>query len=275
MTDFILTHEAGIRLGVFVSILLLMMSAEALFPRKTRVMGRAHRWTSNLLLIVIDGLFVRLLFPIVAVGVAIIAADKNWGFFNIFDLPIWLEIILAIIILDMMIYWQHVASHHIPFLWAMHKVHHADRDIDVTTGSRFHPIEIGLSMAYKMVLVIILGAPVLAVILFELILNGCAMFNHSNVKLPLKFDRILRRFIVTPDMHRVHHSTIASETNSNYGFSLSLWDRIFGSYTAQPSQGHDGMVIGLKEYQNDGPASLTWSLLLPLGKGLKTVRNWL
>jgi len=175
MTDFILTHEASIRLGVFVSILLLMMSAEALFPRKTRVMGRAHRWTSNLLLIVIDGLFVRLLFPIVAVGVAIIAADKNWGFFNIFDLPIWLEIILAIIILDMMIYWQHVASHHIPFLWAMHKVHHADRDIDA----------------------------------------------------------------------------------------------------AQPSEGHDGMVIGLKEYQNAGPASLTWSLLLPLGKGLKTVRNWL
>lgn len=275
MSDFILTHEDSLRLGVFISILLLMMSAEALFPRKDRVLDRAHRWTSNLLLIVIDGLFVRFLFPIVAVGIAVIAAERNWGLFNMLDLPIWLEITLAIIILDMMIYWQHVASHHIPFLWALHKVHHADRDIDVTTGSRFHPIEIGLSMLYKMALVVILGAPVLAVIIFEIILNGCAMFNHSNVKLPLGFDRVLRRFIVTPDMHRVHHSTIVAETNSNYGFSLSLWDRIFSSYTAQPSKGHDGMVIGLEEYQDAGPASLTWSLLLPIGKGLKTVRNWL
>ena len=274
MTDFILTHETCIRLGVFVSILLLMMSAEALFPRKTRVMGRTHRWTSNLLLIVIDGLFVRLLFPIVAVGVAIIAADKNWGLFNILDLPMWLEITLTIIILDMMIYWQHVASHHIPFLWAMHKVHHADRDIDVTTGSRFHPIEIALSMLYKMALVVILGAPVLAVILFELILNGCAMFNHSNVKLPIRLDRVLRRFIVTPDMHRVHHSTIVRETNSNYGFSLSLWDRIFRSYTAQPKDGHDGMVIGLEEHQNPGPKSLSWSLFLPF-KSSKKLESWL
>ncbi len=275
MNDFILTYEDNLRLGIFISILLLMMSAEALFPRKDRVLGRTHRWTSNLLLIVIDGVFVRLLFPIVAVGMAVIAAERHWGLFNMLGLPIWLEFALAVIILDMMIYWQHVASHHIPFLWAMHKVHHADRDIDVTTGSRFHPIEIGLSMLYKMTLVVILGAPVLAVIVFEIILNGCAMFNHSNVKLPLSFDRVLRRFVVTPDMHRVHHSTIVAETNSNYGFSLSLWDRLFGSYTAQPSNGHDGMVIGLDEYQHAGPASLTWSLLLPIGKGLKTVRNWL
>ena len=274
MTDYILTHESSLRLAVFLSILLLMMTAEAVFPRKKRVMGRGHRWTSNLLLIVIDGLFVRLLFPIVAVGIAVLAAEKNWGVFNLIDLPIWLEVTLSIIILDMLIYWQHVASHHIPILWALHKVHHADRDIDVTTGSRFHPLEIGFSMGYKMLLVALLGAPVLAVIIFELILNGCAMFNHSNVKLPLAFDRILRRFIVTPAMHRVHHSTIVSETNSNYGFSLSLWDRIFGSYTAQPSQGHDGMVIGLEEYQTHGPASLAWSLWLPL-KAKKTLEKWI
>ena len=274
MTDYILTHESSLRLAVFLSILLLMMTAEAVFPRKKRVMGRGHRWTSNLLLIVIDGLFVRLLFPIVAVGIAVLAAEKNLGVFNLIDLPIWLEVTLSIIILDMSIYWQHVASHHIPILWALHKVHHADRDIDVTTGSRFHPLEIGFSMGYKMLLVALLGAPVLAVIIFELILNGCAMFNHSNVKLPLAFDRILRRFIVTPDMHRVHHSTIVSETNSNYGFSLSLWDRIFGSYTAQPSQGHDGMVIGLEEYQTHGPASLAWSLWLPL-KAKKTLEKWI
>lgn len=275
MTDFILTHEGSVRLGAFASILILMMCAEAIFPRKERVLGRRRRWTSNLLLIVIDSLFVRLLFPIVAVGVAAIAAQNNWGLFNLLDFPVWLEIILTIIILDMLIYWQHVAFHHVPFLWAMHKVHHADRDIDVTTGLRFHPIEIGISLAYKLALVLLLGVPVIAVVIFEIILNGCAMFNHSNVRLSLKLDRVLRRFIVTPDMHRVHHSTIMSETNSNYGFNLSLWDRIFGSYTAQPSQGHDGMVIGLDEYQHSGPASLTWSLLLPLGKGLKTVRNWL
>lgn len=274
MTEFILTHESSLRLGVFISILLIMMAAEAVFPRKQRALPRAHRWTSNLLLIVIDGVFVRLLFPIVAVGVAVIAAEKNWGLFNWLEMPIWLEITLSIIILDMMIYWQHVAFHHVPVLWALHKVHHADRDIDVTTGSRFHPIEISISMAYKMALVAILGAPVLAVILFELILNGCAMFNHSNVRLPLGFDKWLRRFIVTPDMHRVHHSTIVAETNSNFGFSLSLWDRIFGSYTPQPTQGHDGMVIGLKEYQTKGPASLAWSLWLPF-KAKKTLEKWI
>lgn len=274
MTDFLLTHEANLRLGVFISILLIMMSAEALFPRKRRVMGRAHRWTSNLLLIVIDGLFVRLLFPIVAVGVAALSVQKGWGLFNLVDLPIWLEITIAIILLDLFIYWQHVASHHIPFLWALHKVHHADRDIDVTTGSRFHPIEIGLSMIYKMALVMLLGAPVLAVIIFEIILNGCAMFNHSNVKLPLRLDRVLRRLIVTPDMHRVHHSTRPAETNSNYGFSLSLWDHLFRSYTAQPAKGHEDMIIGLDDYQNPGPASLFWSLTLPF-KSVKRFEKWL
>lgn len=274
MTDFILTHESNLRLGVFMSILLFMMSAEALFPRKARVMGRTRRWASNLLLILIDSIFVRLLFPIVAVGIAALSFQKGWGLFNIIDLPIWLEITFAIILLDMLIYWQHVASHHIPVLWALHKVHHVDRDIDVTTGSRFHPIEIGLSMVYKMALVALLGAPVLAVIIFEIILNGCAMFNHSNVKLPVSFDRALRRLIVTPDMHRVHHSTIPSETNSNYGFSLSLWDRLFGSYTAQPAKGHDGMVIGLQEHQTPGPASLSWSLALPF-KSIKKLEKWL
>jgi sterol desaturase/sphingolipid hydroxylase (fatty acid hydroxylase superfamily) len=179
----------------------------------------------------------------------------------------------VIIILDMLIYWQHVAFHHIPALWALHKVHHADRDIDVTTGARFHPAEIVVSMVYKMALVVILGAPVIAVIIFELVLNGCAMFNHSNLKLPARLDRILRRVIVTPDMHRVHHSARVSETNSNYGFSLSIWDRLFGSYIAQPEQGHEGMTIGLEEYQTPGPASLLWSLCLPL-RPIKRLERW-
>lgn len=274
MTDFILSHEASLRLSVFVCILITMMAAEALFPRKDRVMARSRRWTSNLLLIVIDGLFVRLIFPVVAVGAALISADKGWGLLNLTELPIWAEIIIAIIILDMMIYWQHVASHHIPFLWAFHKVHHADRDIDVTTGSRFHPVEIGLSMLYKMALVVVIGAPVLAVIIFEIILNGCAMFNHSNVKLPRSVDKALRKIIVTPDMHRVHHSVRISETNSNYGFSLSLWDRVFKSYTPEPKGGHEAMTIGLGEHQNSGPASLIWSLALPF-KAVKKIEKWI
>jgi len=269
VTDFIFAHEQALRMGVFASILIVMMVAEGFFPKKKRALPRPQRWVTNLLLVIIDSVFVRLVFPVAAAGVAVIAAQKNWGLFNLTDWTIWLEVTLAIIVLDMMIYWQHVASHHIPFLWAFHKVHHADRDIDVTTGSRFHPIEIGLSMGYKMGLVILLGAPVLAVILFEIILNGCAMFNHSNVRFPARFDRILRRFIVTPDMHRVHHSIIAPETNSNYGFSLSLWDRIFRSYTAQPANGHDGMVIGLAEHQPPEPASLIWSLILPIKRWVK------
>ena len=274
MTEYILNHESSLRLGVFVSILLLMMAAEAIFPRKKRVMARGHRWRSNLLLIVIDSLFVRLLFPVVAVGFAAIAAQKNWGVFNLINFPFWLEVTLSIIILDMLIYWQHVAFHHIPFLWALHKVHHCDRDIDVTTGFRFHPVEIAISLSYKIAIIALLGVPILAVIIFEIILNACAMFNHSNVKLPLALDRVLRRFIVTPDMHRVHHSTIMPETNSNYGFNIPLWDRLFGSYTAQPAKGHDGMVIGLEEHQSNGPASLIWSLWLPV-KAKKTLEKWI
>ena len=274
MSDFVLNHEASLRMGVFISILLLMMGAEALFPRKNRALGRTHRWVSNLLIVIIDSIFVRLLFPIVAVGVAALSVKNGWGLLNMTPLPDWLEILLALILLDMAIYWQHVAFHRIPFFWSFHKVHHVDRDIDVTTGLRFHPIEIVFSLAYKLAVVLVLGAPVLAVILFEIILNGCAMFNHSNVKLPLSVDRVLRRFIVTPDMHRVHHSIHMRETNSNYGFSLSLWDRIFKSYIDQPKAGHDDMVIGLEEHQTKAPASLSWSLLLPI-KSIRKMENWL
>jgi len=274
MLEFITQYEAGLRLGVFVGILGLMAGAEALFPRKARTQGRGHRWVSNLLLVIIDSVVVRIVFPIVAVGTAIYANTQGWGVLNLIDLPFWLEILIAVIVLDLLIYIQHVASHHIPVLWALHKVHHADRDIDVTTGARFHPVEIILSMAYKMLMVIILGAPALAVIIFEIVLNACAMFNHSNVRLPLGFDRQLRRFIVTPDMHRVHHSVIMRETNSNFGFSLSVWDRLFRTYIAQPEKGHEGMTIGLSEYQHSGPSSLVWSLWLPIGRGLKRLESW-
>jgi len=263
MADFIMQNETALRMGVFIVILVIMMLAEALLPRKKRVQPRARRWASNLLLVVIDTLALRLIFPIIAVGVAVYAQANGWGLLNLITLPAWLSVLIAIVILDMMIYWQHVVSHKWDFLWALHKVHHTDRDIDVTTALRFHPIEIVLSMAFKMALVFALGAPVLAVIIFEIILNGCAMFNHSNVRFSRGIDKILRSVMVTPDMHRIHHSTIERETNSNYGFSTSLWDRLFKSYIPQPSQGHDDMVIGLQEHQDNSPSNLIWALALP------------
>ena len=269
MTSFIQIHEAPLRLGIFAIVLLAMMALEALRPKRDRVMTRRRRWTSNLALVFIDGLVVRLLFPVVAAGVAMIAARKGWGLFNWLDWPIWAEILLSIIVLDMLIYWQHVLSHRIPIFWAFHKVHHADRDIDVTTGSRFHPAEIVLSMVYKIICVLALGPAAMAVILFEVLLNACAMFNHANLALPKRVDARLRKFIVTPDMHRVHHSVLPEETHQNFGFCLSIWDNLFRSYTAQPRAGHADMTIGLPEYQTPGPNSLTWSLALPFRRLLK------
>ena len=201
--------------------------------------------------------------PILAMGAAAIATEKGWGLFNLLDMPVVIEIFLAVIVFDMLIYLQHILSHHVPIIWRFHKVHHADRDIDVTTGARFHPIEIVFSMALKIFFVILLGPAVVAVFLFEIILNTSAMFNHSNVRIPPAFDRLLRVFIVTPDMHRVHHSVYREETNSNFGFFLSLWDRLFRTYRGQPKDGHDGMTIGLAEHQTKSPNRLLWSLLLP------------
>ena len=263
MSEFILSNESNIRLGAFGFALILMMIVEARFPRKSRAMSRWNRWISNFSLTLLSSVLVRMLFPLVAVGAAQIASVNGWGLLNNISLPKALEITLAIVILDLAIYWQHALFHKIPLFWAMHKVHHVDRDIDVTTGSRFHPLEIGLSMLIKMGLVIVLGAPALAVIIFELILSLCAIFHHSNVKLPITIDRFVRRFLVTPDMHRVHHSIVVEETNSNFGFSTSFWDRIFSTYVDQPRGGHDQMIIGLEEHQNNDPNSLIWSLLLP------------
>ena len=260
---FLTDHESGIRLGVFIGVLAVMAILEVIAPRKKRVSARAGRWLTNLGLIVIDTLALRFLMPLFAMGMAAIASDKGWGLLNIIDAPVWLEITLAVIVLDMLIYWQHVASHHIPLIWALHQVHHADRDIDATTGIRFHPLEILLSMGYKLICVMLLGPAVVAVFIFEVLLNACAVFNHANVKLPTALDRLIRPILVTPDMHRVHHSIIPAETNSNYGFSLSIWDRLFGSYIAQPQEGHDGMTIGLSQYQTNQPSTLKWCLLIP------------
>jgi len=270
MLSAIENNQSMIRLAVFGGVLALMLILESLFPRLPRTQDRAKHVATNLgivvLYTVILQVMARLLTFALAIGVAIFAAKQGWGLLNLISLPVWAHILISAILLDMAVYWQHVASHKIPMIWAFHKMHHADRDIDATTGIRFHPVEIVLSMLYKMVIVLILGPHIIGVFLFEVILNGSAMFNHANVRLPLWLDKTVRVLFVTPDMHRVHHSVIVGETNSNYGFNLSIWDRIFGSYIAQPREGHDGMTIGLTEYQTNKPTNILWCLKLPFSK---------
>ncbi len=264
--SFIQDNEDLIRLSVFFGTFVAMALWEVLSPRTKRVLPRMRRWCVNWALVIIDSLTLRLLVPVLAVGVAGCVADAGWGILNWVVLPTSLKVILAVVVLDMLIYWQHVASHRFAVLWRFHRVHHADRDIDVTTGARFHPVEILLSMVYKFACIALLGAPAMAVFLFEVLLNASAMFNHSNVTIERKTDQMIRKLIVTPDMHRVHHSIEEKETNSNYGFFLSVWDRLFRTYIDQPKGGHEGMTIGLREFQSDEPSSLRWSLLSPFMK---------
>ncbi|MEO9969542.1 MAG: sterol desaturase family protein [Hyphomonadaceae bacterium] len=261
--DFIIENQSSFRLVIFAGVLLSMMALEAVAPRRKRTSTRTRRWSTNMALVVIDTFAARLLGPLIAGAVAIYAQSKGIGLFNMIDVPVVVAIIVSVMALDMAIYWQHVAFHKVPLFWRFHKVHHADRDIDVTTGVRFHPAEIVLSMLYKAICVLALGPSLIAVILFEVILNASAMFNHANFKLPQAADRVIRPFLVTPDMHRVHHSEIERETNSNYGFCLSVWDRLFRSYIAQPELGHDKMTIGLSEYQTQEPNRILWSLIVP------------
>ncbi|PWQ95668.1 sterol desaturase family protein [Leucothrix arctica] len=257
--------ENQLRLTIFIGVLALMATLEALFPKKERTQSRQSRWTTNLSLVVINSVVLRLLGPITAVLAAEYAHENGWGLLNLMpiELPFIVQIALGVALLDLAIYAQHVASHHIPVLWRFHKVHHADRDIDVTTGIRFHPIEAALSMVYKCGIILLLGPLALSVVIFEIVLNASAMFNHANMKLPKRFDAILRLFFVTPDMHRVHHSVIPAETNSNYGFFLPFWDRLFKTYIDQPSKGHDGMTIGLNQFQSDNPSKLPWVITVP------------
>ena len=252
--------EVQIRLSIFLGMLILMGVLEAVFPARERVQTRGRRWLTNFGLVIIATLAIRLLFPIIAVGAALWAQGQGWGLLNMISLPSWAAILLAVIILDMMIYWQHVAFHRIPVLWRLHKVHHADRDLDASSGLRFHPIEIIISMLYKMAVVICLGAPVLAVIIFEILLNACAIFNHANLRLPRWIERPLRQIMVTPALHRIHHSVLETETNTNYGFSVIWWDKIFRTYTDTPE---GVLTLGLDEYQTDAPSGLWWSLSAP------------
>ena len=265
-----MNNEIIIRLSCFITIFCSLALWEFLHPRRSQTLSKKLRWFNNLTIALLDTVIVRLLIPIVPVSVALLAQEQGWGLLNMFVLPYPVEVVLAIIALDCTIYLQHVLFHIIPFLWPFHLVHHVDLDLDVTSGVRFHPVEIIISMGIKLTAVILLGASPLSVLVFEILLNATSMFNHSNIFIPLALDRIIRLLIVTPDMHRVHHSVILKETNSNYGFTLSWWDRIFGTYRAQPAKGHQDMVIGNARFLDGRKQKLTWLLLLPF---LKEVRN--
>jgi sterol desaturase/sphingolipid hydroxylase (fatty acid hydroxylase superfamily) len=260
----LLSHESLVRFGLFVGVLLLMALWELLAPRRRLTVRRPLRWLSNLGLVVLATLTVRLLVPLGVAGIAVLAEERGWGLFNQVAWPSWLVVLLSVLALDLLIYLQHVLFHAVPVLWRLHLVHHADLDFDTSTGVRFHPLEILLSTGIKMAGVVLLGAPALGVLLFEVLLNASSLFNHGNVRLPGWLDRLLRLIVVTPEMHRVHHSAIPRETNSNFGFNLPWWDYLLGTYRAQPSAGHTGMVIGLSRFQEEQRVErLHWMLALP------------
>ncbi len=264
MSEIILAAEPTIRLAAFLGVLAVMMIWELAAPRRRRDIPRVIRWTNNFALVVVDTIILRLSFPILAVGLAMLAEERDWGLFNVIDVPGWVAFTGSILLLDLAIYLQHVMFHAVPGLWRLHRMHHADLDFDATTGLRFHPVEILASMAIKLAVVGALGAPAVAVLLFEVILNATSIFNHSNIGLPAGVDRALRLFLVTPDMHRVHHSVDPRETNSNYGFSVPWWDRLLGTYVAQPAKGHEGMEIGIEQFRTRRDLWLDRMLIQPL-----------
>lgn len=279
MEEIILSYEPFVRIGFFFGVFALVAGWEMFAPRRRLTVSRITRWVSNLGIVVLYTVLVRLLFPAAAVGVALFAVDHGWGLFNAIEAPHWVAIAGSVVVLDFAIWLQHVMVHAIPLLWRLHRVHHADLDYDVTTGVRFHPIEIILSMLIKFAVILLLGPPVAAVVVFEVLLNATAMFNHGNIRLPPALDRMLRWLVVTPDMHRVHHSVEDDETNSNFGFNLPWWDRLFGTYRDQPRAGHEGMTIGIHGYRElRQVAWLTGMLTLPFVGRISDYainrRNW-
>ena len=263
MSDTLLTNEPLIRLAAFAGIFAAMAAWEILAPRRDQRLGRGTRWPGNIGIVVLDTALVRLVFPTTAVGLALVAEARGWGLFNAFGIPGWISVPIAVLGLDLVIYLQHVLFHAVPALWRLHRMHHADLEIDVTTGARFHPIEILLSMGIKLGVVAALGAPAVAVLAFEVLLNATSIFNHSNVRMPAWLDRVLRWIVVTPDMHRVHHSIVARETNSNFGFNLPWWDLLFGTYRDQPAAGHLGMTIGIEQFREPAEQRLDRMLTQP------------
>jgi sterol desaturase/sphingolipid hydroxylase (fatty acid hydroxylase superfamily) len=263
MSNILLASEPTIRLSVFIGILAAMAAWEAILPRRRRSVSRWVRWPSNLGIVALNTLALRLTVPVAAVGLAALGEQRGWGLLNNLPLPGWARVAAAIVLLDLAIYLQHVMFHAVPALWRLHRMHHADLDFDVTTGARFHPIEIALSMGVKLGVVAAFGAPAVAVLVFEVLLNATSMFNHGNVGLPQKLDRALRWVVVTPDMHRVHHSAVPRETNSNFGFNLPWWDRLLGTYRPDPEAGHEGMTIGLDLFRDRRQLRLDRMLVQP------------
>ena len=262
-------NEQGWRLGAFLTVFAAMVIWEWLSPKRRQHIPKLFRWSNNLAMLAIDAHCIRLVFPMVAFGAAIYAQHHTIGLFNLVSLPAIITFVISVLLLDLAIYLQHVMFHKVPLLWRLHRMHHADLEFDLTTGVRFHPLEIMLSMAIKIGLVLMLGVPAVAILFFEILLNATALFNHSNVHLQGKLDRLLRLAIVTPDMHRVHHSIVPRETNSNYGFNVPWWDRLFGTYRDQPEAGHQGMIIGIEQFRSPRDLRLDQMLIQPI----KTPQN--
>ncbi len=264
MIAFLLGNEPLIRIAFFLAILTAMAAWEVAAPRRRQEVPRIVRWTNNLGLVVLDTILVRLSFPLLAVGFALMAETRGWGLLNVSSVPLWLAVIVSCLALDLAIYLQHVLFHAVPALWRLHRMHHADLEFDVTTGLRFHPVEILLSMGIKLAVIAALGPPAIAVLIFEVLLNASSMFNHSNINIPRRVDQMLRWFVVTPDMHRVHHSIHPSETNSNFGFNLPWWDRLLGTYRPQPRDRHEAMTIGIEQFRTRRDLWLDRMLIQPV-----------
>lgn len=274
MQSVLVAHEPALRLAAFAAVFAVMAFWELLAPRRARTLGRLQRWPANLSTVVLNTFIVRMLFPAAAVGVALAVESRGWGLLTLAGLPGWAAVATGVVLLDLAIYLQHVLFHAVPALWRLHRMHHADLDIDVTTGARFHPVEILLSLAIKFAVIAALGVPPVAVVVFEILLNATSMFNHSNVRIPSSLDRILRILVVTPDMHRVHHSIERDETDSNFGFNLSVWDRLFRTYRAQPRAGHEAMTIGVAEFRTTAECSSLFGMLaIPFRRGSAAPRG--
>lgn len=256
-------NEAVIRLGVFFGGFALLAMWEIIAPRRRLGSSKPRRWFANLSIVLLDTVMVRVVFVAGAVGTAMIAAEQRWGLLNQLTWPTWLEVVLAVLALDFALYLQHVVFHAVPVLWRLHMMHHADLDVDVTTGVRFHPVEVMLSMLIKIAMIVVIGAPATAVLVFEILLNATSMFNHSNLRIPASLDRFLRSVVVTPDMHRIHHSIRCDETNSNFGFNLSWWDRLFGTHRTEPHDGQTTMALGLEQFRDPNGLTLHRILLMP------------
>jgi sterol desaturase/sphingolipid hydroxylase (fatty acid hydroxylase superfamily) len=263
MSDTLLSNEPLVRFAAFIGVLAAMTAWEFIAPRRGQELPRQLRWPSNMGAVILDTVLVRLITPTTVVALALVCEAQGWGLFQIFGWPAWATIPLAVIALDLAIYLQHVMFHAVPALWRLHRMHHSDQEIDVTTGVRFHPLEILLSLGIKFGVVAALGTPAISVVIFEVLLNATSMFNHSNVRMPLWLDRVLRWIVVTPDMHRVHHSIIVRETNSNFGFNLPWWDRMFDTYRDQPEAGHTGMTIGIEQFREPDEQRLDRMLTQP------------